>query len=65
MSGALTRIEDAIARIEAAAASGGAQPSAADNAQVESLREAHEVLRGKVQSAIAQLDRLLAQEGPH
>ena len=63
MSGALNRIEDAIARIEAAAAGGGAQPSAEDNAEVEGLREAHEALRGKVQSAIAQLDRLLAPEG--
>ena len=63
MSQALNRIEDAIARIEAAAASGGAQPSAADNAEVEGLKQAHQALRGKVQSAIAQLDRLLAPEG--
>ena len=63
MSHALNRIETAIARIEAAAAPGGAQPSAADRAEFENLKEAHEALRGKVQGAIAQLDRLLAPQG--
>jgi hypothetical protein len=63
VSQALGRIKTAIARIEAAASGGGVQPPATDNAEVEGLREAHEALRGKVQSAIAQIDRLLETEG--
>ena len=59
MSQALGRIERAIARIEAAAAGATAQPPSGDAAEVEALREAHEALRGKVQGAIAQIDRLL------
>jgi HAMP domain-containing protein len=56
---ALGRIEDAISRIDAAAAKGNAQPSA----EVESLKEAHRALRGKVQSAIDQIDSLLHSQG--
>ena len=59
LSDALSRIERAIARVEAAAAREPAQPCIEDSA----LREAHETLRGKVESAIAQLDRLLEPEG--
>ena len=61
MSQALGRIERAIARIEAAGSGGG--HSGADGAEVEALRQAHEALRGKVQGAIAQIDRLLESEG--
>ncbi|MEA3032918.1 MAG: hypothetical protein QOH86_934 [Sphingomonadales bacterium] len=48
---AVGRIERALARIEAAAA----RPAAPDGA----LREAHEALRGKVETAIRQIDQLL------
>jgi hypothetical protein len=61
VSQALGRIEQAIARIEAAASRGGGQ--AGDAHEVESLRQAHEALRGKVQGAIAEIDRLLEPEG--
>ena len=61
VSQALGRIEQAIARIEAAASRGGA-PAGAPH-EIESLRQAHEALRGKVQGAIAQIDRLLETEG--
>ena len=60
LSDALGRIERAIARAEAAAGRRGAQPSAEPDA---GLREAHDTLRGKVESAIAQLDRLLESAG--
>ena len=63
VSQALGRIERAIARIEAAASTGGASKPADGGAEVESLRTAHDALRGKVQSAIAQIDRLLETEG--
>jgi hypothetical protein len=59
MSRALGRIEEAIARIEAAASRGSSQPSA----EIESLREAHQALRGRVLGAIAQIDSLLQTEG--
>jgi hypothetical protein len=51
---AVGRIERALARIEVAAARPPA-PSAPDGA----LREAHEALRGKVETAIRQIDQLL------
>jgi len=63
VSQALGRIEQAIARVEAAASRGGPQPAAADSAEIEQLREAHGALRGKVEGAIAQIDRLLQSEG--
>jgi hypothetical protein len=63
VSQALGRIERAIARIEAAASSGGGQQAVADNTEIEGLRESHEALRGKVQSAILQIDCLLETEG--
>jgi hypothetical protein len=65
VSQALGRIERAIARIEAAASGGGVQRPSAGGAEIDGLREAHEALRGKVQSAIAQIDRLLEAEGAH
>ena len=63
VSQALGRIERAIARIEAAGSNGSRQPPAADNSELDGLKEAHEALRGKVQGAIAQIDRLLETEG--
>jgi hypothetical protein len=62
VSQALSRIDKALARIEAAAAHA---PSAAagDGAELESLRHAHETLRGKVEGAIGQIDRLLELDG--
>jgi hypothetical protein len=63
VSQALGRIEQAIARIEAAASRGASQAARSDGNEVAELREAHEALRGKVQGAIAQIDRLLETEG--
>jgi hypothetical protein len=58
---AIARIERALARIEAAAAA----PRAAvvDGEELRSLRQTHQALRGKVEGAIAQIDRLLEREG--
>jgi hypothetical protein len=52
---ALARIERALARIEAAGGRLAAPSPAGDGALV----EAHRALRGKVEQAIAQIDRLL------
>ncbi|HEX9948165.1 MAG TPA: hypothetical protein VGA98_11545 [Allosphingosinicella sp.] len=52
---ALGRIERALARIENAAGRESAPPPSGDGA----LREAHEVLRGRVSDALAQLDGLI------
>ena len=56
---AIGRIERALARIEAAAAK---QPEQAprDDTELRQLREVHQALRGKVEGAIGQIDRLLA-----
>lgn len=60
---AIARIERALARIEAAASrpapSTASQP-APDNSAAEELRRAHLVLRSKVESAISEIDGLLA-----
>ena len=53
---AIGRIERALARIEGATARGMASADSADGA----LREAHEVLRGRVHEALTQLDGLIA-----
>jgi hypothetical protein len=59
LSEALSRIERALARVEAAAG----RPSAPTSADPDlELRQAHETLRGKVESVIVQLDRLLEPE---
>jgi hypothetical protein len=60
---AIARIDRALARIEAAAR----QPAAdapSHEPELRQLREVHEALRGRVEGAIAQIDRLLegAQE---
>jgi hypothetical protein len=57
-SAAIARIERALARIESAAER---QPAAArPEPELRQLREVHEALRGRVEGAIAQIDRLLA-----
>ena len=63
LSHALGRIEKAVARIEAAAARQPAAPDGSRGSDDPALRHAHETLRGKVASAIAQIDRLLETEG--
>lgn len=55
---AITRIESALGRIEAASA--GARIGSAELSRV---REAHERLRSRVEGAIGELDRLLETEG--
>ncbi|HEY6917019.1 MAG TPA: hypothetical protein VI381_05195 [Allosphingosinicella sp.] len=61
LSAALGRIERALGRIEAAAARPRA--NAFDNAELERLRNAHQALRGRVEQAVSQIDRLLASAG--
>jgi hypothetical protein len=56
---AIARIERALARIEAAASKA---PVARDDDQLRQLREVHQALRGKVEGAISQIDRLLATQ---
>lgn len=59
---AIDRIERALARIETAAAR--PQPAMQDDGALRELRQTHQALRGKVEGAISQLDRLLvANEG--
>ncbi|QPQ55492.1 hypothetical protein IC614_02490 [Allosphingosinicella flava] len=57
-SAALSRIEKALARIEQASARTPA-PSY-DNEELTRLRAAHQTLRGRVEQAVGQIDRLLA-----
>ena len=57
---ALSRIEGAVARIEAAAAARG-RIDQADRSELEALRTAHGRLRGRVERAIAELDELIAE----
>lgn len=58
---AILRIDSALARIEAAAGRGSAASASAPSQEPElrRLREVHEALRGRVEGAIAQIDRLL------
>jgi hypothetical protein len=58
---ALARIEHALARIESAAATPAPAPN--HDEELMELREVHHALRGKVEDAIGQLDRLLQQGG--
>ena len=57
---AIGRIERALARIEAAAAQ-APEPMFRDESELRQLREVHQSLRGKVEGAISQIDRLLAE----
>ena len=54
---AIDRIERALARIEAAAQR--PRPAAQDDGALRELRQTHQALRGKVEGAISQIDRLL------
>ena len=54
---ALERIERALARIQEAT---GRPPPPRDDGELIKLREVHQALRGKVEGAISQIDRLLA-----
>jgi hypothetical protein len=54
---AIARIERALARIESASER---QPAPRAEPELRQLREVHEALRGRVEGAIAQIDRLLA-----
>jgi hypothetical protein len=54
---AVGRIEQALARIEAAAKA--PQPPTG-NEELRRLREVHQALRGKVEGAISDIDRMLA-----
>jgi hypothetical protein len=58
---AIARIERALARIESASnkARVSARSSAADAEETVRLRSAHLALRGRVEGAIGQIDRLL------
>lgn len=55
---AISRIERALSRIEAAA--GRASTNDPDSGELEQLREAHQALRGRVEGAISHIDQLLA-----
>ncbi|HEX8192226.1 MAG TPA: hypothetical protein VF552_04945 [Allosphingosinicella sp.] len=57
---AIDRIDRALARIEAAAARQG-EAAPGNEPELRQLREIHEALRGRVEGAIAQIDRLLEQ----
>jgi hypothetical protein len=57
---AIRRIEQALARIEAA--SSRPRPAAADPGELRQLRDVHQALRAKVEGAIGQIDRLLETE---
>jgi hypothetical protein len=57
---AISRIEQALARIEAASSRRVAP--AADPDELRQLRDVHHALRAKVEGAIGQIDRLLEAE---
>jgi hypothetical protein len=57
---AVSRIERALARIEATA---GHRPASTDSGELEQLRQAHQALRGRVEGAISHIDQLLASRG--
>ena len=55
---AIERIQQALARIERAASH--LQAGQRDDGELMRLRDTHKALRGKVEGAISQIDRLLA-----
>ena len=57
---AIERIERALARIETAA---DREPQRNDDRELRELREVHQALRSKVETAISQIDQLLAGGG--
>ena len=56
---AIERIERALARIEAAASKPPEPPK--DGEELRRLRDVHQALRGKVEGAILEIDRMLAE----
>ena len=58
---AIGRIERALARIEGEA--GRLNGASADDGQLQLLRERHQALRGKIEGAISQIDRMLEGRG--
>jgi hypothetical protein len=58
---AMERIERAIARLETAASS--SRRGGSGDGELQELRQAHQALRGQVEGAIAQIDRLLTNGG--
>ena len=58
---AIERIDQALGRLEAAPALGSGG-DAAGAEELARLREAHRGLRSQIEGAIAQIDRLLAEE---
>lgn len=61
---AVRRIERALARVEAAAATPGPAPQS-DDQEMERLRSAHEQLRQRVNGAIGQIDIMLQSGQGH
>jgi hypothetical protein len=59
---AIGRIERALDRLEASAVRAPPLRDMGDDREVAELRRAHHALRGKVESAVAQIDRLLSAE---
>jgi hypothetical protein len=57
---AIRRIEQALARIEAASA--GPKSPSMDSEDLKELRDVHHALRSRVEGAIGQIDRLLETE---
>jgi len=57
---AISRIEQALARIETVLAR--PKPPPADSGELNQLRDVHHALRTKVEGAIGQIDRLLETE---
>ena len=55
---AIDRLEQALARVEAAAAR-PAEPEMRDDSELIQLRQVHQSLRSKVEGAISQIDRML------
>jgi hypothetical protein len=59
---AIDRIETAFARIEGVTSGNKPAPTHGEG-ELMHLKQTHQALRGKVEDAIAQIDRLLASEG--
>ena len=59
---AISRIERALARIEAVSSRPRPAPPAVDSDELRQLRDVHQALRMKVEGAIGQIDRLLEAE---
>jgi hypothetical protein len=57
----MERIERAISRLETAATA--RRPAESQDGELQQLREVHQALRGQVEGAITQIDRLLANGG--